>query len=155
MADPNNEKMLEALEKNGVNLADVLRDTHANTIIRVSSLMEETFELAIRMAMLKTGQKASERLFKRDGDLATLEKKINRAKELRLLDDVAHKDAHIIRKIRNKFAHTRDQLHFDSAKIIAMAQQLSTYEKAKYNQDAILAAISNIVGEAKSNARND
>ena len=130
--------MAEALEKYGVNLVDVVRDTNADTMIRVSSLMEETFELAIRMAMLKTGQKVNKRMFKRDGELATLERKINKAKELNLLDDTAFKDAHLVRMIRNKFAHRRERLHFDSPKIIAMARQLSTYEKAEFNQNAIL-----------------
>jgi hypothetical protein len=149
-----NHKMAEALEKYGVNLVDVVRDTNADTIIRVSSLMEDTFELAIRMAMLSTGKKINERMFTRDGELATLEKKINKAKELNLLDDTAFKDAHLVRGIRNKFAHRRDRLHFDSPKIVAMARQLSTYEKAESNQNAILEAVSNIVDQMNANARS-
>jgi DNA-binding MltR family transcriptional regulator len=146
--------MAEALKKYGGNLVDVVRDTNADTMIRVSSLMEETFELAIRMAMLKADQKVNERMFKRDGELATLEKKMNKAKELNLLDDAAFKDAHLVRKIRNKFAHRRERLHFDSPKIVAMARQLSTYEKAEFNQSAILEAVSNIVDQLKANARS-
>lgn len=154
MSDSDNHKMAEALEKYGVNLVDVVRDTNADTMIRVSSLMEETFELAIRMAMLKTGQKVNERMFKRDGELATLERKINKAKELNLLVDTAFKDAHLVRMIRNEFAHRRERLHFDSPKIVAMARQLSTYEKAEFNQNAILEAVSNIVDQLKANARS-
>ena len=114
MSDSDNHKMAEALEKYGVNLVDVVRDTNADTMIRVSSLMEETFELAIRMAMLKTGQKVNERMFKRDGELATLERKINKAKELNLLVDTAFKDAHLVRMIRNEFAHRRERLRGDA-----------------------------------------
>ena len=144
--------MAKALEKFGVNLVDVVRDTHADTMIRVSSLLEEIFELSIRMAMLNAGQKVNERMFKRDGELATLEKKINKAKDLNLLDDTAFTDAHLVRRIRNKFAHRRERLHFDSSKVVALARQLSTYEKAESNQDAILKAVSTIVDQLKANA---
>jgi DNA-binding MltR family transcriptional regulator len=131
--------MAKALEKYGVNLVDVVRDTHADTMIRVSSL-------------LNAGQKVNERMFKRDGELATLEKKINKAKDLNLLDDTAFTDAHLVRRIRNKFAHRRERLHFDSSKVVALARQLSTYEKAESNQDAILKAVSTIVDQLKANA---
>jgi len=145
--------MAKALEKYGVNLADVVRDTHADTMIRVSSLSEEMLELAIRMAILNTGQKVNEHMFKHDGELATLEKKINKAKELNLLDETAFKDAHLVRRIRNKFAHRGERLHFDSPKIVTLTKQLSTYDKAKFNQDAILESVSSIVDQLKANTR--
>src|SRR5690242_2472616 len=102
--------MAEALAKYGVNLVDLVRDTDTDTMIRVSSLMEESFELAIGTVMLKIGQKINERMFKRDGELATLEKKIDKAKELKLLDGTAFEDAHLVRRVRNKFAHRRERL---------------------------------------------
>jgi ABC-type multidrug transport system ATPase subunit len=149
VSDSDNVDLAKALEKYGVNLADVVRDTNADTMIRVSSLMEEAFELVIRTAMLKSGQKINEGMFKRDGELATLEKKINKSKEFNLLDDAAFNDAHVVRRIRNKFAHRRQRLHFDSPKVVAMARQLSTYEKAEFNQNAILEAVSNVVDQLK------
>ena len=92
MSDSENDKMAEALKKYGVNLVDLVRDTNADTMIRVSSLMEESFKLAMQMAMLKTGQKVNERMFKRNGERATLERKIRKAKELNLLDDTAFEE---------------------------------------------------------------
>ncbi len=150
MSKSDNDEMSEALKKYGVNLIDVVRDTNADTMIRVSSLMEGIFELAIRTKMLKTGQKVNGRVFKHDGELATLEKKVNKAKELNLLDDVTFKDAHLVRRIRNRFAHRSGRLHFDSPKVVSMAQQLSTYETAEFNQDAILEAVSKIVDHLKT-----
>jgi DNA-binding MltR family transcriptional regulator len=155
VSDSDNINLAKALEKYGINLADVVRDTNADTMIRVSSLMDDTFELVIRTVMLKAGQKINEGMFKRDGELSTLEKKINKSKELNLLDDTAFKDAHVVRRIRNKFAHREERLHFDNPKVVAMARQLSTYEKAEFNQDAILEAVSNIVDQLKLNARGE
>jgi len=42
--------------------------------------------------------------------------------------DVIREDAHLVRRIRNKFAHTKKKLHFDSTKIAALVEQLSTSE---------------------------
>lgn len=99
MADlDDNGKMAEALNKYGINLADVVRDTHADTMIRVSHLTEETFELAIKLKMIKLGEKINELVFKPDGELGTLYKKIEKAKELGLIDEVGYKDAHLLQR---------------------------------------------------------
>jgi DNA-binding MltR family transcriptional regulator len=151
MPEFDNDKVAEELKKYGINLADVVQDTHGDTMIRVTHLTEEMLELAIKKSTLKSGKEINERAFMHYGELATLEKKINKAKELNLIDEVAFKDAHLLRKIRNKFAHRNERLHFDSAKIVALAKQLSTYEKAEFNQDVILAADLNIVEQIKRN----
>jgi hypothetical protein len=140
-----NAKMAEALNKYGINLADVVQDTNADTMIRVAQLTEETFELAIKINILKRGEKINERMFERKGELATLYDKIEKAKELNLLDKVAYKDSHLLRRIRNKFVHRSERLHFDSPSVVELVKQLSTYEAPKSNQDAILAADSNVI----------
>jgi hypothetical protein len=150
-SNSDNDALAEELKKHGVDLATVVRETHADTMIRVASLLEETFELALRNNMLKSGQKINERMFKRDSELGTLAKKIDKAGDLTLLDGVAFADAHLVRKIRNKFAHRTERLHFDSRSVVELARQLSTYEKAEFNQDAILTAVSNVVSQLKSN----
>jgi DNA-binding MltR family transcriptional regulator len=80
-------------------------------------------------------------MFKGNGELATLHKKIKRARTLKLIDTVALNDADLVRKIRNDFGHEREKLHFDSAKIVSSTSRLSTYENAETNQDAILKAV--------------
>ena len=139
-----NAKLFAELQKYGVDLGTVVRDTHADTMIRCMSLFDEALEITIKLDMLNRGEKFNERMFKHHGELATLEKKINKAKGLNLIDDVARDDAHLLRKIRNRFAHRRERLHFDSPRVVEFARQLSTYEKAEHNQAAILAAQSNV-----------
>jgi hypothetical protein len=145
-----NAKMAEALNKYGINLADVVQDTNADTMIRVAQLTEETFELAIKINTLKRGEKIDERMFKRKGELSTLYGKIEKAKKLNLLDEVAYKDSHLLRRIRNKFAHRSERLHFDSPGVVELVKQLSTYKAAEFNQDAILAADSNVIEQLKA-----
>jgi hypothetical protein len=115
VSESENEKMAAALAKYGVNLVDVVRDTHSDTMIRVTHLTEGMIEYAIKISMIKSGQKINERMFKHRGELSTLEKKIDKAKELNLIDEVAFEDAHLLRRIRNRFAHRHEQLHFVQA----------------------------------------
>jgi len=149
VSDLDDDKMAEALKKYGINLADLVRDTNADTMMRVMHQTGEMLELAIKISMVKSGQKFNERMFQRGRDLATLDSKIKKAKELNLIDDVACKDAHLLRRIRNKFAHRKERLHFDSPSVVELARQLSTYENAEFNQDAILAADLNIIEQIK------
>lgn len=135
-----NAKLFAELQKHGVDLGNIIRDTHADTMMRCMGLLDEMLEMTIKKDMLDRGEKFNDRMFKHDGDLATLDKKINKAKALRLIDDVVYADAHLLRKIRNAFAHRRESLHFDSPRVVQFVQQLSTYEAAEHNQAAILAA---------------
>ena len=61
---------------------------------------------------------------------------------------MTREDAHLVRRIRNKFAHANEKLHFDSAKTVALAKQLSTYEAATSNQEAFLKAAGNVSEQA-------
>jgi hypothetical protein len=79
--------------------------------------------------------------------------KICRAKEVNLISQAAISDATVLRKIRNKFAHAKESLHFDSSKIVELNQRLSTYGSAETNQDAIIAAVSSVTDELKAVVR--
>ncbi len=143
------DKLAEELKKQvGLDLADVLRGTHAETVMIVTSLIDETLELALRSKFLAEMEPVNDRMFKGNGRLGTLEKRIDAAHQLKLIDDATRDDAHLVRRIRNKFAHTREKLHFDSGKTVALVKQLSTYEAATSNQEAFLKATENISEQA-------
>jgi DNA-binding MltR family transcriptional regulator len=143
------DKLAEELKKTyGLNLADVLRSTHPETVIRVATFVGETLELALRSKLLAEKKPVNDPTFKGDGPLSTIAKRIDAAHDPKLIDDVTHKDAHLVRRIRNKFAHAKERLHFDSAKTVALAKQLSTYEAATFNQEAFLKAAGNIFEQA-------
>ena len=81
--------------------------------------------------MVKSNEPIDERIFKGNGELSNLDKKIKRAKKLNLIDNVAFRDATLLRKIGNSFAHDREKVHFDSAVIVAFAKDLSTYNTTR------------------------
>lgn len=142
--------MAEELKDYGLDLAAVLRDTHAETMMRVGSLLDEFFELALKTKILKNCEKINESVFRGHGKLSSLASKIKKAHSLKLIDDVAFSDATLVRKIRNEFGHLKEKLHFDSAKVVALAEKLSTYQDANSNQDAILAANSKVIDQLKA-----
>jgi len=134
--------------KFGLNEADVLRDTHAQTAMRLASIVGDTLAVAIKAKLTADGKPVNERMFKHKGQYATLEKRINGVHELGLIDEVTRDDAHLMRRARNKFGHPKDRMHFDSDKIVALLKQMSTYEAAEHNQDAFLHAADNVSEQA-------
>ena len=143
------EKLVEHLKKmHGIDLADVLRGTHAECAMRVASFTNETLEIALKLKLHAEKKLVNNGMFKGDGPFATLEKRIDAAHDRKLIDDVTHADAHLVRRIRNEFAHEKEKLHFNNSKIAALAKQLSTYEAAGSNQDAFLKAAGNVSDQA-------
>jgi hypothetical protein len=103
------------LEKSGINLEKLLQDTHAGVALVLSSLLNDRFETALRSAMAHLSNNALNDLLMGYGPLSSLSAKIEIAYGMKLVTAQHCSDAHLIRKIRNKFAHVAERLHFDSA----------------------------------------
>lgn len=146
-------EVADVLSEYGLDLTTVLQDTHAETMLRLGTLLDECLEIVLKTHMLKNGKVLSEKLFQKRGKLETLAAKIRKAKDLGLLDAETHKDADILREIRNEFGHLKAKVHFDSPVIVTWVKQLSTYEGAKSNQDAILAAVTTVTDRLKANIK--
>lgn len=138
----------ELKNKTGLDLADLLRGTHAETVMRVASILSDTLELALRFKLLLERKPNNDRMFKGNGSLGTLQKRIDAAHKHKLIDNTARKDAHLVRLVRNKFSHSGEKLHFDNAQIVALIKRMSTYETAATNQDAFLNAEGNATDQA-------
>jgi DNA-binding MltR family transcriptional regulator len=140
----------EILKEHGLDLTKLLEDTHAETMMRLGTLLNECLELAMKKQMLKSGKNVNERTFRKGGKLEKLASKIKKAKDFGLLDEVTCSDADLLREIRNEFGHLKEKLHFDSPTIVAWVKQLSTYEAGKTTQDAILAAVSKVTDHLRA-----
>jgi DNA-binding MltR family transcriptional regulator len=138
----------ELKNKSGLDLADLLRGTHAETAMVVASILSETLELALKFKFLLEKRPVNDRMFKGNGPLGTLQNRINAAHRHKLIDDTARDDAHSVRLVRNKFSHSSKKLHFDSAEIVALIKRMSTYDPATTNQDAFLKAADNATNQA-------
>lgn len=93
----------------------------------IEERLEETL-LALFTDRIETvkyeNQKVSKRLFKGTGPLTSLSAKIDTAFALGMLGDHSFQDLHLIRDIRNAFAHTSDPLTFCSTKIVSLYKKL-------------------------------
>lgn len=66
--------------------------------------IEEALVAAIR-AFLEKNTAAWDRLFRKSGPMSSLSAKIDLARLLAMTSDAIHSDLHILREIRNEFAH--------------------------------------------------
>jgi DNA-binding MltR family transcriptional regulator len=140
---------VEILKEHGLDFVKLILDTHAETMLRLGSLLEDFLEIALKHQMLQSGKAVNERAFGKGGKLGTLADKIKRAKTVGLLDDVTYTDADLLREIRNEFAHLKTKIHFESARIVEFATGLSTYKAAETTQDVILAAGSKVMDKLR------
>jgi DNA-binding MltR family transcriptional regulator len=140
---------VEILKEYGLDFVALVQDTHAETMLRLGSLLGDFLEIALKHQMLQSGKTVDERAFGKGGKLATLADRIKRAKTVGLLDDETYKDADLLREIRNEFAHLKTKIHFDSGRIVELATGLSTYQAAATNQDAIQAAVSKVTDKLR------
>jgi DNA-binding MltR family transcriptional regulator len=121
----------DELKKQGIDLGNLIRDTHAGTALILSSLLENGFEMALRAAMTHVSNHAIKRLLTGYGPLSNFSAKIDIAYGMNLITGKQRSDANLIRNIRNKFAHATTKLDFNSADIVQIGRHLSTYDAEK------------------------
>jgi DNA-binding MltR family transcriptional regulator len=132
----------KGLQDRGIDLKNLLQSTHAATALVISSLLEEYFRMAFEAAMANLSRHTLKKLLTGYGPLSTLSAKIDLACGMQLITGVMRSDANLIRGIRNKFAHSTNQLHFESHEIIQIAANMSTFgEEARNALTAYMKAV--------------
>ncbi|GAB2883201.1 hypothetical protein GCM10027046_09610 [Uliginosibacterium flavum] len=103
---PNTFELTDKALKREMTLTSELNDqTDRGAAIVGVAWVEEEMQAAIK-SFLEEDKKAWDRLFGRSGPLATLSSKIDLARLLGMCSKVIASDLHILREIRNEFAHT-------------------------------------------------
>jgi DNA-binding MltR family transcriptional regulator len=144
---------IDILKEHGLDFAAILRDTNAETMLRLGTLLDEFLELALKGHRVRSGKPVNEKVFQRGGKLEKLGLKITKAKNLGLLDETAFKDAGLLREIRNEFGHLKTKVHFESPEISKWVEQLSTDEEAEHNQAIIFAAMTKVTDQLRASMR--
>jgi len=109
-------------------LGTLLLDSQASTAIIFTSALEEHLRAAMAMKMPNMNSRLEQILFEGYAPLATFKSKIDVSLALGIFTEQQAKDAHNIRKIRNRFAHTAKKLNFETPTIIALCKKLSVYD---------------------------
>jgi DNA-binding MltR family transcriptional regulator len=146
---------IDILKEHGIDFELLVRDTNAETMLQLGSLLDEFLKTSLQTRSLKDGKEVNEKAFQKGGKLENLASKIKKAKNLELLDEAAWKDAETLREIRNEFGHLKTKVHFDSPEILKWVKQLSTYDETKPNQTAILAAMTKVTDQLRAAAKRD
>ncbi len=95
----------EALKKTETLLTEINTQSDRGVAIIGMALLEEELQAAI-ISFLEDDKKSSERLFGRSGPLSNLSSKIDLARLLGMSSKAITSDLHILREIRNEFAHS-------------------------------------------------
>lgn len=136
---------VDILAEHGLDFRQLIQDSHAETMMRIGSLMDETLEVAIRAYRLSRGQADQDKIFQRGGKLDTLAAKMKKAHDYGLLSDVEFNDATVLRMIRNEFGHLKAKLHFDSPKIDELVRGFSTFDPEASSQSNVFAATTSVM----------
>jgi DNA-binding MltR family transcriptional regulator len=94
----------ESLQRMIAMVQEMSEQTDRGAAIVATAWLEEAISAAIE-SFLQSDNKAWQRLFDSNGPLATLSAKIDLARLLGLITETIRSDLHIIREIRNEFAH--------------------------------------------------
>jgi hypothetical protein len=138
------------LQEFGLDLARVLRDTHAETMLRLGTTIEDCLEIAIKADAIVKGPPIEDKAFRRRGRLENFKAKVKEAGDRGIIHGAMLADADLIREIRNEFGHMRSKVHFDSPDVVKWAVQLSTYRAADSNQDAIFVATADVMDQIRA-----
>ena len=95
---------------------DLQAKTNSGTVLLLAARLEKTLEALIKLHMAPIGVALAKRIFEGpNSPLGTLHAKIEIARGLHLISASDYQALHAIRDIRNLFAHSDEELHFNSA----------------------------------------
>jgi DNA-binding MltR family transcriptional regulator len=136
------------LKRRGIDLQELVQGTHPGIALVLSSLLDDVFGRALRAAMLHLSSSVLNELLTGYGPLRTFSAKIHIAHGMKLVTAQHCRDAHLVRKVRNEFAHKAKRLDFTSAEIVNIGARFSTYDNQKRDAlDAYTKAIDAILNQ--------
>ncbi len=80
--------------------------------------------LSVLKTRLLPSESCSINFFRPEGPLGSLASRIELAYRIGLVSSLLHKELHLVRKIRNKFAHGTAGLNFSDSRISSLTQEL-------------------------------
>ena len=105
----------------------------AAAILAAAAIDQRLTRLLCKLFGPETSQSTS--LFRPDDPLGSLAAKIEVAFRTGIIGTDLHRELHLLRKIRNKFAHSEDLLSFAESPIRDLASELSILNKIRSHPD--------------------
>ena len=109
-------------------LDELARSTHAGYALIVAARLDQTLRATIERKMPYLTKNLCRALFEH-GALSDFGDKIDIAFGLGIIDTETRRELHIVRKMRNAFAHSPAKLHFGDNAIMSFLATLGGYKK--------------------------
>ena len=121
-----NEVKCFAQEQNDLFMAEFEKETDRAAGIVGASILDSTLESILKSRLVKSQQAKNDSLF--DGPnapLASFGSRIDMAYRLGLISDEMSKVLHIVRRIRNSFAHDLVDCDFNNPQVVSLVHNLT------------------------------
>ena len=143
----------QAISKLNAKLKELYKDAQTGRVLIVCALLEDILMTTINTKMVPLSSDIESRIFGGNGPLQNISSRIDIAYSLGFLDGRMRRNLHLVRKIRNGFAHTSDKVTFDSEKVVTLCKQITPEVASNDPQtlffDTIMATMSHLLAEAK------
>lgn len=136
--------ILETFKRQGMDLEAVMKQTQAGSVLIMAQQLDNLLKHILTEAMQPFDKENWKALFGGTGPLAVFASKIRIAYGFGLLTKEGHADAHLVRQIRNKFAHAEERISFESDEIKELTDKLSSAGSDIKPKDAFVHAINKI-----------
>ena len=110
-------------------ILDLGRRSQAGSVLLLTTQLDDALERRIRYSMPQLSNTMRDKLFSGYGPFATFNVRIDVAYAMGYINADAHHDFHVMRAIRNRFAHPRGLVHFESNKIRDLIRTFKGYKK--------------------------
>lgn len=123
-------------------LPGLYKRVEVGRVLVAAALLDDMLYMGIQHHMVPLTKVVEKRIFAGTGPLSNLSSKIDLSYALGIIDSETHKQLHIVRDIRNSFAHSKSQTYFDNEIIIAKASSLPKRDKENDPEHKYMDAIS-------------
>ncbi len=120
-------------------------ETETSFAIRMASITEDWLQYAIKAKMRHLTKTQEDRIFSGYGPISSFRAKIDVGYALGIFDITTMNDLNAIREIRNKFAHSREIIHFRSKELDSLFQKMAGWTPEVDRQNLLVNRIADVV----------
>jgi hypothetical protein len=110
-------------------IAQLSKNAEAGTALVTVAVIDEWLQKLLLAAMRRLSNTEAEKMFGANRFLYDVAPKADIAYAFRLLDEETYRNLRAVKAVRDLFAHTSEQIHFNSPEIIRACQALPGFKK--------------------------
>lgn len=120
------EKLIDNIEPVGKFIASLYQETDRGCSLMAAAFLDDALLELLKKNLIRD-KRVSDKLFESNQPFGNFSSKIDVAYALGLIGKAVHQDLHLVRKIRNDFAHVADPIGFEHAPIKSRCSELTLH----------------------------